>query len=171
MVSFVNSHTNATRIGWHMWEIDLRFAPGLPPGWGDTRSRSLAPNSLRSMAFGGGTGGGIAGCDDEHKICVPLAHMSRRKMLAAVPERQNAPLWETGRSRHPGAKKLQHGGISASTAHATAAARRCCRMCDERVPSRQEMDQDFDQVVKIVDRQNPRGKKIKISFSVGVAKT
>ena len=29
----VNSHTNATRIGWHLWEIDLRFAPGLPLGW------------------------------------------------------------------------------------------------------------------------------------------
>ena len=24
---------NATRIGWHLWEIDLKFAPGLPPGW------------------------------------------------------------------------------------------------------------------------------------------
>ena len=23
----------ATRIGWHLWEIDLRCAPGLPPGW------------------------------------------------------------------------------------------------------------------------------------------
>ena len=33
MVSLVNFHTNATRIGWHLWEIDLRFAPGLPPGW------------------------------------------------------------------------------------------------------------------------------------------
>jgi len=33
MVSSVNSHTNATRIGWHLWEIDWRFAPGLPPGW------------------------------------------------------------------------------------------------------------------------------------------
>ena len=32
-VSSVNFHTNATRIGWHLWEIDLRFAPGLPPGW------------------------------------------------------------------------------------------------------------------------------------------
>jgi len=32
MVSLVNSHTNATSIGWHLWEIDLRFAPGLPPG-------------------------------------------------------------------------------------------------------------------------------------------
>ena len=30
MVSQVNSHTNATRIGWHLWEIDLRFAHGLP---------------------------------------------------------------------------------------------------------------------------------------------
>ena len=33
MVSLVNSHTNATRIGWYLWEIDLRFAPVLPPGW------------------------------------------------------------------------------------------------------------------------------------------
>ena len=33
IVALVNSHTNATRIGWHLWEIDLRFAPGLPPGW------------------------------------------------------------------------------------------------------------------------------------------
>ena len=33
MVSSVNSHANAARIGWHLWEIDLRFAPGLPPGW------------------------------------------------------------------------------------------------------------------------------------------
>ena len=30
MVSLVNS---ATRIGWHLWEVDLRFAHGLPPGW------------------------------------------------------------------------------------------------------------------------------------------
>ena len=21
------------RIGWHLWEIDFRFANGLPPGW------------------------------------------------------------------------------------------------------------------------------------------
>ena len=33
VVSAVNSHTNASRIGWHLWEIDLMFAPGLPPGW------------------------------------------------------------------------------------------------------------------------------------------
>ena len=33
MVSSVNSHTNATRTGWHLLEIDLIFAPGLPPGW------------------------------------------------------------------------------------------------------------------------------------------
>ena len=28
MVSLVNSHADATRIGWHLWKIDLRFAPG-----------------------------------------------------------------------------------------------------------------------------------------------
>ena len=52
MVSLVNSHTNATRIGWHLWEIDLRFAPGLPPGWG----RREALRELRSNAkqFQGG---------------------------------------------------------------------------------------------------------------------
>ena len=33
MVSLVNFHTHATRIGWHPWGIDLIFAPGLPPGW------------------------------------------------------------------------------------------------------------------------------------------
>ena len=33
MVSLVNSRTNAPRIGWHLWEIDLRCAPGLPSGW------------------------------------------------------------------------------------------------------------------------------------------
>ena len=27
MVSLVNSHTNATRIGWHLWEIDLAICP------------------------------------------------------------------------------------------------------------------------------------------------
>jgi hypothetical protein len=33
MVYLVNSHTNATRIRWHLWEIGLRFTPGLTPGW------------------------------------------------------------------------------------------------------------------------------------------
>ena len=47
MVYLVNSHTNATRIGRHLWEIDLRFAPGLPPGWHGERflSRSAGPLS------------------------------------------------------------------------------------------------------------------------------
>ena len=39
MVSSVNSHTNATSIGWHLWEIDFRFATGLPPGWGAGQTR------------------------------------------------------------------------------------------------------------------------------------
>jgi hypothetical protein len=33
MVSSVNSHANPFRIGFHLWEIDLRLAPWLPPGW------------------------------------------------------------------------------------------------------------------------------------------
>ena len=33
IISSVNPHTNATRIGWNLWDIDSRLAPGLPPGW------------------------------------------------------------------------------------------------------------------------------------------
>ena len=33
MVSLFNSRTNATKIGWHLREIDFRFAPWLPLGW------------------------------------------------------------------------------------------------------------------------------------------
>ena len=32
MVSIVNSHANATRIGWNLWEIDSRFALGCLQG-------------------------------------------------------------------------------------------------------------------------------------------
>ena len=39
MVSLVNSHSNASIIGWHLWEIDLRFASGLPAGWHGVISR------------------------------------------------------------------------------------------------------------------------------------
>jgi hypothetical protein len=37
MVCLVNSHTNAIKIGRHLWEIDLIFPPGSPPGWVQTR--------------------------------------------------------------------------------------------------------------------------------------
>ena len=37
MISLLNFHTNATRIGWHLWEIDLIFATGSPPGWARVR--------------------------------------------------------------------------------------------------------------------------------------
>ena len=46
MVSVVNSHTNATRIGWHLWGIDFRFCPGLPPGWDSLVSPVLNPKTL-----------------------------------------------------------------------------------------------------------------------------
>ena len=49
MVSLVNSHTNATRIGWHLLEIDFRFAPGLPPG-------TSRPHGSRGPSACGGRG-------------------------------------------------------------------------------------------------------------------
>ena len=33
MVSLFNSHKNATSKRQYLWEIDLGFAPGFPPGW------------------------------------------------------------------------------------------------------------------------------------------
>ena len=50
MVSLVNAHTNAPRIGWHLWEIDLRFAPGLPPGWVSSAATNHVQHVLLSQA-------------------------------------------------------------------------------------------------------------------------
>ena len=33
MVSLVHVHPNAASRRWHLWEIYLRFASGLPPRW------------------------------------------------------------------------------------------------------------------------------------------
>ena len=41
MVPLVNSRTKATRIGWHLWEIDLRIALNSTPGWLTTHQLSL----------------------------------------------------------------------------------------------------------------------------------
>ena len=49
MVSLVNSHTNATSTSWHLWEIDLRFAPGLPPGWIISPDARAHPTNLLSI--------------------------------------------------------------------------------------------------------------------------
>jgi len=50
MVYLFNSHTNATKIGWHLWEIDLRFAHGLPPGW---QRAHLPPQRVHPPPFDG----------------------------------------------------------------------------------------------------------------------
>ena len=46
-------HTNATRIGWHLWEIDLRFAPGLPPGWQRAIMLSAGNDTCSQRAWAG----------------------------------------------------------------------------------------------------------------------
>jgi len=50
MVSLVNSHTNATRIGWHLWEIDLK-GPKICP-W--VASRVVWRLHLQSVTGRGG---------------------------------------------------------------------------------------------------------------------
>jgi len=49
MVSLVNPHTHATRFGWHLWETDLRFAPGLPPGWGTMFKKAVVKTSQNPL--------------------------------------------------------------------------------------------------------------------------
>ena len=46
MISLVSFHANATGIGWDVWESDLGFAPGLPPGWGCVSTGELHPHFL-----------------------------------------------------------------------------------------------------------------------------
>ena len=63
MVSLVNSHTNATSKRWHLWEIDLRFPPRLPPG----RSSKQVRHESESPA---NTGSQSAVEDDSQKCAV-----------------------------------------------------------------------------------------------------
>jgi hypothetical protein len=51
MVSLVNSHTNATRIGWHLWEIDLRFALDSNSRWENVYL--FSPQHLETPPFFG----------------------------------------------------------------------------------------------------------------------
>ena len=93
MVSFVNSHTNATRIGWHPWEIDLRFAPGLPPG--------RIPPCERTSAAGRESHAGClcmqAGADTVFLVQVPERGRShvrpgvRRRRALQGPDRTQSP--------------------------------------------------------------------------------
>ena len=50
MVSLVNSHTHATRIGLHLWEIDLRFALNSTPGWRASASHQQIPGNLTTAS-------------------------------------------------------------------------------------------------------------------------
>ena len=50
MMFLVNFHTNATRIGWHLWEIDFGFAPGLPLGWCRRTAGLVFVNAFLSLA-------------------------------------------------------------------------------------------------------------------------
>ena len=52
MVSLVNCRTNASIIGWHLWENDLRFDPELLPGWVPIPHRPCLaePSEMRGVA-------------------------------------------------------------------------------------------------------------------------
>jgi len=65
MVALVNSHTNATSIGWHLWEIDLRFSPGLSPGWFSKRENVMQVSDALDT-FGDSRGDCTTDCVDSH---------------------------------------------------------------------------------------------------------
>ena len=57
VVSSVNSHTNAARIDWQLWDIVLRFAPGLPLGWVIKRKLMMNSDDRTSVSWNGVKGG------------------------------------------------------------------------------------------------------------------
>ena len=46
-----NSHIHATRIGWNLWKIDIRFAPELPPGGIDLGVSTDPHGKTKSLIF------------------------------------------------------------------------------------------------------------------------
>ena len=81
LVSLVNSHPNATRMGWHLWEIDLRFAPGLPPGWSAVRKRQGCLPLPRAASL------------DATPTCRALTPGICRLMRAGKKDRRGAPFF------------------------------------------------------------------------------
>ena len=81
MVSLVTSHTSATRIGWHLWEIDSTFAPGLPQGEVISQKSSLRshlskfisrPSKCNSLAGAGPAIQALQGYLAHKKVPPPL---------------------------------------------------------------------------------------------------
>ena len=91
MVSLINSHTNATSIGWHLWEIYLRFAPGVPPGWWPMVAKLRA---IRLTAFFCVPVGGLQ--DSARK-----SHDEAQRAQGAVNPGKSLPLWQSGRGIRP----------------------------------------------------------------------
>ena len=129
MVSLVNSHTNSTRIGWHLWEIDLRFAPGLPPGWQEQLSAGhlvgcthqaklhLRPgvalrDNLSRVASRAGLGRDFGAHMRNQHICVRAARPSGRARCGAgagCSAIKHQSLWcRTGLGRDLGARHAPH---------------------------------------------------------------
>jgi len=71
MVSLVNSHTNATRVGWHLWEIDLRFPLNSTPGWSRSKEEEADEAAFRKAYPGYGYDGGLP------EVLADFAHLPR----------------------------------------------------------------------------------------------
>ena len=93
MVSLVNSHSNATRIRWHLWEIDLRFALCyLQGGWVSTASSvhlTTVPSrpSFKEQSESGGSS--LSDDDSEH---TPRRHVKAPKKVIKKFKVAPAPL-------------------------------------------------------------------------------
>ena len=81
MVSLVNSHSNATSRRWHLWEIDLRFALGLPPGWFQAQRQGGAGKSHLEL----GPGGEVVCAPGAKPVPVRDSRQLRRQAVVVVP--------------------------------------------------------------------------------------
>ena len=103
MVSLVNSHTNATGIGCHLWEVDLRFAPGWT-SWVERlnervgrRSQGAGPHrTVSRVKVRAGRWAGVG----PSPALLGLTGFYQVEMLFAVKKRQ---LWS---GKEPGLTKL-----------------------------------------------------------------
>ena len=107
MVYLVDSHTNATSERWHLWEIDSRFAPGLPPGWfsmvvqrGGRRATTSLPLTARPNVPPGG-----GGRENRHSTStmVPSGYTPRSTGFTARAHAGSLPPGSSRGAQQPGA--------------------------------------------------------------------
>ena len=132
MVSLVNSHTNATRCGWHLREIDLRFSPGLPPGWYLCAVLQQQLNHHAVAVLRGHVEDGVAILANHLLHVAPLLAQQylqkRRACCSAHRMLRRERLWPAACFSQSGISSARNGGRANGTVQSSV----LCRRNDER---------------------------------------